>query len=680
MTQPTKSPWRFCTALITVLALFSSALLMSPNSLSCCSTDPFFQSPTYLQPHEFKRMINFYYSEAKIPSSHEENITLETYTQKIEALFKEKKLPFTPEEIERPGNYYGALQTNHFANALEFLTQAARDSRVKKDWPRLVSLRQDLLTVFKKNSDSSLLLDKIRTLKNGDVGPYGAYLEGAYLFYAGSYQEAAQIFAHLKTPEAPTFFSRISDYFGKVSSSDWIEDTAQYMEARTYLIMAQDKIDGYESDAERAQKMNVASLGKAWELFQTYLKERPKGRYVHSTKNLERRIFSLSGMQNQLDNALKTYVKNLLSESPSPADVHEAFSEFSYYFKGNINPETDAPLVVAYGVQNEIFSKGTLPQVLKSLDTRAKEYTAYPGLVLFLKAVILSRLEQHEQLLQEIPFQKDFPKEDIVGLGTQVIRARSLRDLERAQEALSALKHFGPLHHDDHLDFEIYTTHLDLQSAPESVLMDLSSDTVIDVFLEKLTSTPTLEHLLKKGDKFSPDLVKKIKHALTRRYLLSGRLKEAVDLDALDEELRPVLVDFLKNPQDNAALLSLAKTLMDTTHPWNEDFDAYELEEICPSCKIVANDPVVPPLTYFMRVVENHKKRKQTSAIEAEALHHICSFCFKGSYYANSCLWQSWWRNPSLKTIHDTKLPVWFKRLHKIYKGTQWAKETPYWH
>ena len=681
MRHMTKSSWHFFTLFLVLGALFASTLVMSPNSLSCCDPGSFFQNPSYLQAHEFKRMLDFYFPENKDAYPGRDELSFETYKQKIEILFKEKNLPFTPEEIHIQTSYYGALESNNLTNALEFLTQAASDPRVTKDWPRLVSLRQNLLTVFKKKgNDPFLLLNKIRSLKPEDVGPYGAYLEGAFFFYDDAYETAVEVFARLKTPSTPTLMSRISTFLGKAPPSDWIEDTARYMEARTYLIMAQEKIDGYESDHERAQKLNMHALEKSFELFQTYLKEMPHGRYRHSVENLARKFFHLSSKQDKLNNALKAHVKDVLSQKNSPANIRYAISEFTHYFKGKIDPVIDAPLLVAYGVQNELFSKNDLPEVLKTLDTRTKEYASYPGLMLFLKAVILNQLGHHDTLLREIPFQKDFPKEDIVGLGIQMIRVSSLRALGRTQEVLEALGHFGPLYQDDHLDINIYTAHLDLHSAPEVILMGLSSPTVIDLFLEKLSSTSDLEQLLKVGEKFHKDLLKQIKKVLTRRYLLSGRLKDALDLDCLDAQLRPVVAEFLKTPKDNAALLSLAKTLMETTQPWYDlDWFMHELHEECPRCVVMASDPLVPPLTYFIRIVENHKQTQQTSMIEAEALHYICGKCFHGSSDAQACLWQSGWEeNLELKTIHDEKLPLWFRRLHKIYKGSAWQQETPY--
>lgn len=680
MRHMTKSSWRFCTLFFVLGALLSSTLLMSPNSLSCSDASSFFDNPSYLQLHEVKRMMNFYFPQDEASSPWENDLSFEGYKEKIGSLFKEKNLPFTPEEIHRPVSYYSIFESNSLASALEFSTQAALDPRVKKDWPRLVSLRQDLLSVFKtRGNDPFLFLDKIRGLKPEDVGPYGAYLEGAFFFHEGTYEAAAQVFARLKTPSAPTLMSRITVVFGKKPPSDWVEDTARYMEARTYLMMAQEKLDGYESDHERAQKLNLPALHKSFELFQTYLKEMPKGRYAHSAKNLERKFFHLLGEQDKLNDALKAHVRDVLSQENSPVTVRHALSEFTHYFKGKIDPVTDAPLLVAYGVQNELFSKDDLSEVLKTLDARTKDFALYPGLALFLKAVVLSRLERHQELLDAIPFKKDFPTHDIVSLGTQIIRVSSLRALGRIQEALEALRHFGPLYQDDHLDIKIYTAHLDLHSAPEVILRDLSSPRVTDLFLEKLTSIPDLETLLKVGEKWHEDRLKKIKDALTRRYLLAGRLKDALDLDCLNTQLRAVVANFLKTPKDNGALLSLAKALMETTGPWHEDFDMYELKEICPQCKIVASDPLVPPLTYFMRVVENHQKAQKTSMIEAEALHYICGKCFHGSSDAQACLWQSGWEeNLDLKTIHDAKVPLWFRRLHKIYKGSPWQQQTPY--
>jgi hypothetical protein len=54
---------------------------------------------------------------------------------------------------------------------------------------------------------------------------------------------------------------------------------------------------------------------------------------------------------------------------------------------------------------------------------------------------------------------------------------------------------------------------------------------------------------------------------------------------------------------------------------------------------------------------------------EAKTLHFLVT-CFRSLDFNNSCHWN--WEddeNPS---------KAWFKKLHKKYKGSYWAKKTPY--
>ncbi len=77
-----------------------------------------------------------------------------------------------------------------------------------------------------------------------------------------------------------------------------------------------------------------------------------------------------------------------------------------------------------------------------------------------------------------------------------------------------------------------------------------------------------------------------------------------------------------------------------------------------------------PPFEYFLKVIQSADEKKK-SDLEAEALHYLVAKCFHGHYDRYNCQWGKEFKNKSLE---------WFRRLHKKYKGTTWADQTPYYY
>lgn len=111
---------------------------------------------------------------------------------------------------------------------------------------------------------------------------FATYLRAAADFYSGRFDEASQGFTALAG-----------------SSQPWLKETAAYMSARTLLNQAQqDAFDEYGQLTEEIADKALAQ--QAAQRLQAYLSAWPQGTYAASARGLLRRVYWLSGEDEQL--------------------------------------------------------------------------------------------------------------------------------------------------------------------------------------------------------------------------------------------------------------------------------------------------------------------------------------------------------------------------------------------
>jgi len=107
---------------------------------------------------------------------------------------------------------------------------------------------------------------------------FARYLDGAGAFYAGRFEGAATAFAGLAKAPDP-----------------WVAEASRYMAARTALNAAQaTAFDEYGSLLE-PERRDRATLARARQGFEDYLKAYPGGAYAASARGLLRRVAWLAG-------------------------------------------------------------------------------------------------------------------------------------------------------------------------------------------------------------------------------------------------------------------------------------------------------------------------------------------------------------------------------------------------
>src|SRR5262249_30327636 len=121
---------------------------------------------------------------------------------------------------------------------------------------------------------------------------YAAYLLSIRYFYKKSYNTPLEIYKTL----------------AENAKSPWLKETAQYMIARSAIILAQEDWDGYSDPPI----IDEQYLSEAETAAADYLKDYSDGLYAGSAEGFKRRIAYLKGDHERLEELLKVSIHNQL--------------------------------------------------------------------------------------------------------------------------------------------------------------------------------------------------------------------------------------------------------------------------------------------------------------------------------------------------------------------------------
>ncbi|MCE2950977.1 MAG: hypothetical protein ACK5TR_08565 [Alphaproteobacteria bacterium] len=679
---------KFFSAALAVMAVVHTSLLY-PLLYACAPIEDYFDSPPFLEYGHFDALLNTFIPDAR--GYHEEQmLCYDDYLQALNKLCASKDMtPFQKESLPEV-SYTGDLPSNSYESVLTLVTTAFKDLNDKDALVKLVQVRHKILFLFKEKAFQETLPQEIAALP-GSLGHYKTYLEGAFYFYKGDYEKAAPLFKKIhETLASPSLVERAMTVLGLHQHQAWLEASSLYLEGRAYLLAAQKNMDGYENEKERAEKLNQPLLERAFVIFKRYQEKYPQGLYVQSAHDLERRYLFLAGKHDALNGRLVEDLTGALA-SKDGRRIHQLFREFRFYFGGKIDPNTAHPLIVALMLQTrslpEEESGKTYLEYLTALKAREKDFASYPHLHTYLKARALALLKKDEELLA---LEATLPTslEDILPLTTQALKVEAALSLNKPDAGLKILEALSSFWRDDTSDLLRMRAHLLRKSPPSEVLRAFTQEKLQTLYLEHLVSFEDLESL-SQNKTLPKDLLTSTRKALMQRLLLSASYEKAVALnDLLKSEGAPPIPDaeasamktLITDPTHPDALMTLGRFMMqDVSYPDSQPF-AYELEGLCPECKIPTQEGllpqgrVVPPLDYFMKTAAVFAATKEKNDLEAEALYYLASVCFHGSADARSCLWRSTYNLPeAIEDIHKNKVPKWFARLHRLYPGTKWA-------
>lgn len=521
---------------------------------------------------------------------------------------------------------------------------------------------------------------------------YGRYQEGADAFYKNDYTQALVIFEALRD-EPESWKSKISGWLHKQDAS-WLREAATYMVARCKLVAAQQNWDGFSDPTAREEngtaRVDQPMLNDALQNYQRYLREYPHGFFADSALHMQRKIFRLSGKQAELDAALRAAVGEVFPASAAsqpPANSNpNLLAEFEHYFHGQVDVAKDAPLLVAFAwLGTQIPSAGEMT----ALEKREKDFTAYPDLFQFTRALGLYRMGNYQRLLDVTP---DMPGTEVLAMSTALLRALALAKTGKVDEAMHALEEMQKLapHHAP----ELHMVQVAFAQG-NGLSLFAPSHVISEKVLRSVAQFGMADAVLREGiDSAVVDNGKKMwlvdelarRYALGQKYEALAVLLKAYPGSVFDPVAVPAAV-LAKNPHNASALVDMGEFLYQHYITPRSTFEGYdhnhwegdafsELKPYCPPCGTVEREKdMVAPIAFFSAAADVVRASGKKDEAEAKALHYLVKCERHGGEFEDRCAWHTTWDQNK-----DGQGKAYFLRLHKLYPSSAWARKTPYYY
>ena len=520
--------------------------------------------------------------------------------------------------------------------------------------------------------------DTMREISSRDEADFhAAYLRGAAQFHAQHYDSALTVFQDLRVSASPQL-AWWEKLFG-VSGYSWAREASSYMVARCQLIISQDRFDGYWKPIESVDQEMLRSADSS---YLAYLAEYPEGLYARSARDIRRKIFFLSGQQSELDQDLKRVMLEHFpasNKTESRVSVYKGIvDEFLLRFRGEVDFARDSPVLTAYAW---LGPQEPNPQDLIALEARKGDFKAYPGLFRYVRALGLYRLGCFQELLDKTP--EEPAEKSAIWLSTQLLRARALAKVGDSTGARAALEKMQAISAEDAVTLELGI--LLLNGTDGFELFRYSSPVHDNSHLRVFATFGIADEELEAGlagSDIPGDTRQMLNHELARRYVLSGRFKELVNLLGRERVVpftgaTAIFARLATDPHDITALVDLGEFLYEN---YITPGFGNALADLMPRCVPCAEfdtrtDSYTPPLTLFSTAVELARESHQRSEAEAKALHYIV-LSERPGRWRQQCTWSS---RPVVGANQMTGKQA-FERLHKLYENSPWAVNTPYYY
>lgn len=574
--------------------------------------------------------------------------------------------------------------TRHsYEPTLEFLRAAFADERVKSGHVELIRVRHKMSGFCSWTPEQSLYADTLSSVAalrtaHPTAQPYADYLEAIAHFYAGDFAQAIVLFERLAQSPRRQSWWRIWTHVR--SDAPWIKETVLYMSARAHLYLAQRNWDGFSNK----DRIDAQDLRKAREIYNAYLERYPKGLYASSVRNFERRLLFLSKEYNKLNPLLDKRLADALRNFPPQPDergaIEEALMEHALYYRGEINTRTTTPLVLASHIL-----RGEFPDI-DLFRTREKDFAPYPGLFRLLHAFILYQQKRFADVVAATPAQPRLSN-SAAAAGADALRARSLARLGKLDEALTAWRRIQVATRDEQSQLQIAALYHRKGDAAQIFLRagevrDIRIAEGFALFALTLSDLESIRH----KPSLSAERRRIVEQALMRRLLQQAdyaRLAKLMDETKQAGIYEPIRADVSRlaiNKSDARALLNVAAFMYHGyVHPATGGGEPYLdwaatplIEEIAAVCREACPEPrkleaqAVAPIYRFaaaqkLLAVANDPE-------EARALHYLVR-CWRGEEFKNRCQWSHSEPNQSR---------TFFRRLHRTFPQSEWARKTPY--
>ncbi|NWA29533.1 outer membrane assembly lipoprotein YfiO [Pseudomonas gingeri] len=239
---------------------------------------------------------------------------------------------------------------------------------------------------------------------------FASYLNGAISFYSGRFADAAQAFASLSDSPQP-----------------WLKETAQYMQARTALNLAQQNT--FDSDGMPTKEdADPAQLKLAEEGFQHYLGTWPEGLYATSARGLLRRVYWLAGDSEKQAAEYLWQLGQAKAEqrNVTPDELVQEIDNKMLFGSGQVDQPLFQALDDLMGMRPGYGENATPKLTLEILQKQKPIFAAQPALYDYLQAAFQLYVAKNPELaLKTLP--TEIPaKLDYLAFSQQMLRGLAL--------------------------------------------------------------------------------------------------------------------------------------------------------------------------------------------------------------------------------------------------------------
>ena len=326
----------------------------------------------------------------------DEGPTYEEYSDSVREILKRKEIvePIdlsVPDYVKKRNwffqqwtlrdRYWVVESTNNFATAKSFMMVVSETVSDKGVVAKLVSLRHELLQYGAPDTLGEIaanILERLRSNHLNGARNSARYLEGAVLFYALMFAEAADAFGLVGTTESP-----------------WLTETAAYMVVRATLAAEQTKRLYYFTNGS----IDPEKLKSSLKDIEDYVTRYPNGGYARTLINSKRQIWYLLDEDDSLRKEIRAQFPWYFGDT---VNVHERsrflHKEIFRFGIGDPDSRSDHPLALAAGAL--WAAKIPCEEMLAELKSREREFIPYPGLSRFLEAKCHFKLGNHTKVME----------------------------------------------------------------------------------------------------------------------------------------------------------------------------------------------------------------------------------------------------------------------------------------
>lgn len=582
------------------------------------------------------------------------------YQQKINAILDQKHLDAVPVQY-KPSYAYGAhpCLSNNYENALAFMELAADDPKTASFLRNLILVRDNILHLCANPGGelkTSLEKSLVELKQQNGAAEYATYLNALYYFYTGDYRKAVEYYQHLGAAASP-----------------WIRETATYLVGRSYLVLSQEKWNGWDS----LKAIDRETLNKAEASYKKYLTLYPDGRYSSSARNIQRRILFLRQDVGQLNNELERLFEAALQKKGSDSLGQVANEVLTCYQADKVT--FGSPLITAYQlILGVVPSSEDLSTIRKNKDRYAK----YPGLQAFLINKSLFRQKRYQDIIDGHVMETE-GKVNAVTMALHTLYAESYEQLGKYGEARKVWKQTAELSGLGTYQnfFQIALAHNYLKDHKIELIATAGSGVtnakLIREIFENLASDKLLEDAMF-SEKTATETKTIAQGVLLTRYVLQKRYPDLLKIlkwvkdPGIFAEVETAAQTLIKNESDPKGLLNAGYFVYyhgmhsrgcGTSGMVGKYQAQYNVE--------LDRDSLDPPVEYFITALEQFSEQDR-SEVEAKLLYYaIISFKPSGKSY--DFTWGS-----SHSDLNNGK--EWYEKLHRKYPSSEWAKKTKYYY